>query len=72
MLVMMIVCLAVASGCSSDKKARELFDTAQFEEKQHNREHATRLYEQIIQQYPGTETAKKAEARLGELKDAKP
>lgn len=60
----------VLTGCSADK-GKELFETAQFEEKQRNIPHATQLYEEIVRKYPGSELAKKAEARLAELKKGK-
>ena len=49
-------------GCGEDP--RQLFETAQFEEQQHNRAHAQELYEQIIQQHPESEFAEKARERL--------
>lgn len=60
-------------GCTSgEKKAAELLETARFEEKQHNREHATKLYNEIIQRYPASQASKDAAARLDELKNSKP
>ena len=60
--------LLAASGCmSGDKKAAELLDTARFEEKQHNREHGVRLYNEITTRFPGSAAAKDAAARLAEL-----
>jgi TolA-binding protein len=56
------------SGCSD--KAQELFETAQFEEKQHNREHARQLYEQIINEYPNSKQATTAKERLAQLSPA--
>jgi TolA-binding protein len=50
-------------GCSG-KKAEELFETAQLEELQNNRAHATKLYHEIVANYPDTEFAEKAKARL--------
>lgn len=65
-----VICAAALAllGCSD--KAQELFETAQFEEKQHNREHAQQLYEQIVTEYPGSEQAKKAKERLAQLDPA--
>ncbi len=54
-------------GCSGDK-GKELFDTAQFEEKQNNREHAAKLYEEIVKKYPDSPLAAKAKERLNALK----
>jgi TolA-binding protein len=54
-------------ACSVDR-AEELFKTAQFEEIQNNREHAEQLYNEIVQKYPDSKYANKAEERLTELK----
>ena len=53
-------------GCAGDK-SQELFDTAQFEEKQNNKEHAQKLYKEIVAKYPKSPVAKQAEARLSAL-----
>jgi outer membrane protein assembly factor BamD (BamD/ComL family) len=66
-LILMMVCVPLLAGCTGDK-GKELFETAQFEEKQHNEEHAIRLYEEIVQKYPGSENAKKAAERLQTIK----
>lgn len=58
----------LVSGCSGNKAA-ELYDTAQFEEKQNNNEHAAKLYEEILKKYPDSEFAKKAEDRLAHIKE---
>jgi len=64
---------AMLAGCTSgEKKAAELLDTAGFEEKQNNFEHAAKLYDEIIKKYPGSQAAKNAEARQGALKSRKP
>ncbi|HNP31082.1 MAG TPA: hypothetical protein PKK23_18700 [Nitrospirales bacterium] len=57
-------------GCGED--ARQLFETAKFEEQQHNRAHAQELYEQIIQQHPESEFAEKARQRLAAWKTENP
>jgi TolA-binding protein len=65
--------LALLTGCASEeKKAGELLETARFEEKQHNLEHATKLYDEILRVYPSSPAAKAAAARLAELKQHKP
>jgi outer membrane protein assembly factor BamD (BamD/ComL family) len=58
------------SGCSGDQGKQQL-ETAQFEEKQNNREHAIKLYEEIIGKYPGSTNAKTAQERLNTLKGVK-
>lgn len=68
------VCCVVAllfalagAGCSS-QDATQLFETAQFEELQNNREHARQLYEEIIKKHPESAYAKQARERLEALK----
>jgi TolA-binding protein len=69
----MVLVLALLAGCpSGEKKAAELLDTARFEEKQGNLEHATKLYGEILAKYPSSPAAKDAAARMGELKLQKP
>jgi len=62
-----ILLALVISGCSGNKAA-ELYDTAQFEEKQNNNEHAAKLYEEILKKYPDSDFAKKAGERLSKIK----
>ncbi len=65
----LILCMLIAlglSGCTGNK-ASELFETARFEELQNNKEHARKLYTEIIQKYPDSDFAKKAGERLLEL-----
>lgn len=60
--------LLLALGCGNpEAKSKALYDTAQFEEQQRNFKHARQLYERILKEYPKTETARQAEARLKEL-----
>ena len=70
-----ILCLIFISGCffilscaGAEQKASELYETAVFEEKQFNKEHAIKLYEDIVNKYPDTETAKKARKALKRLR----
>lgn len=65
-LIMILVIAALAAGCS-EQGARELFETAQFEEVQRNTGHAVELYRKIREQYPDSEYSRKAEERLNEL-----
>lgn len=55
------------TGCAGNG-AEELYETAQFEEKQNNQAHARELYEQIVARYPDSDTARKAADRLARLK----
>ncbi|WP_224981759.1 tetratricopeptide repeat protein [Geomonas agri] len=61
-----VLLLAALCGCAGDK-GKELFDTAQFEEKQNNREHAKQLYQEIVTKYPDSPIAKQAQERLAAL-----
>ena len=59
--------LLLLLGCGD--KAKDLYDTAQLEEKQNNRPHATKLYRQIVEEYPGSRYASSGEnssSRVGE------
>ena len=44
--------LLLLVGCGD--KAKGLYETAQLEEKQFNKPHATELYRQIVEQYPNS------------------
>ena len=55
----------VLVGCGD--KAKDLYDTAQLEEKQFNRPHATKLYRQIVEEYSNSPYANQAKTRLAEL-----
>ena len=52
-------------GCSD--KAKDMYETAQFEEKQFNKPHAIKLYRQLVEQYPDSTYANRAKTRLAEL-----
>jgi len=69
LLITVLMTLAV-SGCNSNSGAQQL-ETAQFEEKQNNKEHAIKLYEEIVSKYPGSANAKTAQERLNALKGGK-
>ena len=62
--------ILAASGCTAEK-GKEQFETAQFEEKQNNRDHAIQLYEEIVKKYPDSPVAKKSGERLTVLKGSK-
>jgi outer membrane protein assembly factor BamD (BamD/ComL family) len=61
--------LLLLVGCGD--KAKDLFDTAQLEEKQNNRPHATKLYREIVEEYPDSPYANQAKTRLAELEKAR-
>ncbi len=67
-IIIVVLILAVTVCSCTENKAKELFETAQFEELQNNQEHAVKLYEEILQKYPESEHAKKAIERLSQLK----
>ena len=70
---LMLLFLALLAGCSSgDKKAAELLETARFEEKQNNFEHARQLYEEILKNHPASPAAAEAKTRAAELGSRKP
>ena len=69
-LMILTIFLMAVTGCSGDKGNQQL-ETAQFEEKQNNREHAIKLYEEIISKYPGSPNAKTAQEHLSVLKGGK-
>ena len=68
-LMLCALCCVVLLSCSGDK-AKELLDTAQFEERQMNLPHAKQLYEDVIRLYPTSKEATAAQARLAALKQA--
>ena len=61
-----VVFCVVLAACSGDK-AKELLETAEFEERQQNVAHATQLYEDLVRLYPSSPQAETAHARLGLL-----
>lgn len=63
------LCLALLlAGCGD--RAKDLYETAQFEERQFNAEHAGQLYQEILSKYPDSPYAAQAKARLEALKPA--
>ena len=67
-LILLIILATALSGCSGNG-AKELFDTAKLEELQNNHEHARQLYQEIIDNYPESQYANRANERLSELKE---
>lgn len=61
-----LVLVLALVACSGDK-AKELLETAEFEERQHNESHAKQLYEDVIRLYPSSKEADTARARLAAL-----
>lgn len=54
--------LLLLFGCGD--KGKDLYDTTQLEEKQFNKPHATKLYRQIVEEYPDSPYANQAKTRL--------
>ena len=69
-LILLTVCCTALTACSNDQGKQQL-ETAQFEEKQNNREHAVKLYEEVVTKYAGSPNAKIAQDRLNALKGGK-
>jgi TolA-binding protein len=61
-----VVFCVVLAACSGDKP-KELLETAQLEERQHNVAHAKQLYEDLIRLYPASPQAETARTRLASL-----
>jgi len=55
----------VVAACGGG--AKELMDTAEFEELQRNTTHARELYEEVVRKYPDAPEAAKARERLAAL-----
>ena len=68
-LILCGMCCVFLLSCSGDK-AKELLETAEFEERQMNRPHAKQLYEDVLRLYPTSKEAATAQARLDALKQA--
>jgi len=71
-LIVIVLCVLnlFLSACTGDK-AKELLETAEFEERQMNLPHAKQLYEDLIRLYPSSKEAEIARTRLAQL-DTKP
>lgn len=69
--MILVCCLIVLTACNSGGGGAQQLETAQFEEKQNNREHAVKLYEEVVSKYPGSANAKIAQERLDALKGNK-
>ena len=59
--------LLFVAACSGSG-AKDLYETAQFEELQNNHRHALQLYKEIVRDYPGSEFAKKSGKKIIKLK----
>ena len=61
-----VILSLLISACTGDK-AKELLETAAFEERQMNLPHAKQLYEEVIRLYPSSPEAQTARERLAKL-----
>jgi TolA-binding protein len=61
-----VVLLLLVGGCTGEK-AKEMLETAEWEERQMNLPHAKQLYEEVIRLYPSSEEAQTARERLAKL-----
>jgi len=68
-ILIVVSALFFAFASCSGKKAKETYETAQFEELQRNYVHARKLYEEIVAKYPESEYAAKASERLKALEE---
>ena len=66
LIVLCVVFGLALAGCSGNN-AEQLFETAKLEELQDNREHAKKLYQDVVTAYPDSPYAKEARARLAAL-----
>ena len=66
-MVILIVAFGLALASCSGNNAEQLFETAKLEELQDNREHAKKLYQDIVNRYPDSSYAQEAKARLAAL-----
>jgi protein involved in sex pheromone biosynthesis len=68
--ILLFICCSVLTACSNDQGSQQI-EIAQFEEKQNNKEHAIKLYEEVVSKYAGSPNAKIAQERLNALKEGK-
>jgi outer membrane protein assembly factor BamD (BamD/ComL family) len=64
--ILLLLGILLTAGCAGEK-GKDLFETARFEEQQHNQEHAVQLYREILKKYPESSFAEKAGKRLAEI-----
>lgn len=64
LVILFVLLLTACSGGS----AKDLYETAEFEELQNNHLHAVQLYSEIIEKHPESEYAGLSKERLSVLK----
>ena len=65
-LALCALCITGLLGCSD--KAKDLLETAAFEESQSNFPHALEIYQELARAYPESREAEVARARITDLK----
>jgi hypothetical protein len=65
-LALCTLCITFLLGCSD--KAKDLLETAAFEEAQSNFPHALEIYQELARAYPESREAEVARARIADLK----
>ncbi len=63
MTMLLLVTGLFCAACGGNG-AQELLETAELEELQHNPEHALSLYQEILDKYPDSPAAQKAQERI--------
>ena len=66
-IVLFILFAGLLFTACGNNAAEEIYDTAQLEELQNNPEHALTLYHEIIEKYPSSPLAQKAQERIKAL-----
>ncbi|MBU0733419.1 MAG: hypothetical protein KKG10_04635 [Proteobacteria bacterium] len=69
-MILMVIATLTIAGCSGNN-VKELFETAQLEEQQNNRDYALKIYREIVEKNPKSEYAAKARKRLAALQQQK-
>jgi outer membrane protein assembly factor BamD (BamD/ComL family) len=68
----LLVCFLIFTVAGCGDRAKDLYQTAQFEEQQFNRAHAIKLYSEVVDKYPSSPYAEPARQRLAELQELHP
>jgi outer membrane protein assembly factor BamD (BamD/ComL family) len=69
-MIVLLLGILMLAGCAGDK-GKELFETARFEEQQHNQELAVQLYREIVKKYPGSAYAEQAGKHLEDIEKSR-
>jgi outer membrane protein assembly factor BamD (BamD/ComL family) len=66
----LLACFFAATLAGCGDRAKDLYETAQFEEQQFNRDHAIKLYREVVEKHPSSPYAEPARQRLSDLQEA--